>query len=60
MFVIYIHFNLSLIHKKQMSYYNRIKDLTKHVPTTLVDFNVPRDIARTPTQASSNFKLWQH
>ena len=38
-----------------MSYFNRIRDLTKHVPSTLVDFNIPRDIARTPTQASSNF-----
>jgi type II restriction enzyme len=40
---------------KQMNYYNRIRDLTKQVPTTLVDFNVPRDVARTATQASSNF-----
>lgn len=38
-----------------MSYYDRIRELTKNVPTTLVDFNLPRDIARTPTQASSNF-----
>ena len=38
-----------------MSYYDTIRELTKNVPTTLVDFNLPRDIARTPTQASSNF-----
>jgi hypothetical protein len=38
-----------------MNYHNRIQNLTQNVPTTLVDFNVPRDIARTPTQASSNF-----
>lgn len=38
-----------------MSYYDRIRELTQHVPATLVDFNLPRDIARTPTQASSNF-----
>ena len=38
-----------------MTYYKRIRDLTKGVPNTLVDFNLPRDRARTPTQASSNF-----
>lgn len=29
--------------------------MTKNVPATLVDFSLPRDPARTPTQASSNF-----
>lgn len=38
-----------------MSYYERIKKLTKNVPASLVDFSLPRDLARTPTQASSNF-----
>lgn len=38
-----------------MSYYERIRELTKNVPVTLVDFSQPRDLARTPTQASSNF-----
>lgn len=38
-----------------MSYYDRIKELTKTVPITLVDFELPRDPARIPTQASSNF-----
>ncbi len=38
-----------------MSYYQKIRELTKKVPTSLVDFSVPRDTARTPTQASSNF-----
>lgn len=38
-----------------MNYYNIIKELTKQVPTELVDFEQPRDSARTPTQASSNF-----
>jgi hypothetical protein len=38
-----------------MSYYEKISELTKKVPDTLVDFSLPRDIARTPTQASSNF-----
>ena len=38
-----------------MNYFETIRELTKSVPATLVDFNLPRDIARTPTQASSNF-----
>lgn len=37
------------------NYFMRIEELTKNVPFTLVDFGVPRDPARTPTQASSNF-----
>lgn len=38
-----------------MSYYERIRELTKNVPANLVDFSLPRDLARTPTQATSNF-----
>jgi type II restriction enzyme len=38
-----------------MSYFEKVRDLTKNVATTLVDFALPRDHARTPTQASSNF-----
>jgi len=38
-----------------MNYYDTIRELTKNVPTTLVDFGLPRDPSRTPTQASSNF-----
>lgn len=38
-----------------MEYYKKIKELTKNVPVSLVDFELPRDTARTPTQASSNF-----
>jgi type II restriction enzyme len=38
-----------------MTYYDKIRELTKTVPATLVDFGLPRDPARTPTQASSNF-----
>lgn len=38
-----------------MTYYNRIRELTKHISADLVDFNTPRDRANTPTQASSNF-----
>lgn len=38
-----------------MVYYKKIRELIKNVPTSLVDFSLPRDLARTPTQASSNF-----
>jgi hypothetical protein len=38
-----------------MTYYEKIRELTKRVPATLVDFGLPRDASRTPTQASSNF-----
>ncbi|MCO5292797.1 MAG: AccI family restriction endonuclease [Chitinophagaceae bacterium] len=38
-----------------MNYYEQIRELIKNVPTSLVDFSLPRDLARTPTQASSNF-----
>lgn len=38
-----------------MIYFDRIKELTKNVPVELVYFSQPRDIARIPTQASSNF-----
>lgn len=41
--------------KLKMTYYEIIRELTKSVPVELVDFNQPRDLARTPTQASSNF-----
>lgn len=39
----------------KMSYYDRIRELIKNVPVELLDFEQPRDHARTPTQASSNF-----
>lgn len=38
-----------------MNYCEKIQKLTTKVPKTLVDFDLPRDISRTPTQASSNF-----
>jgi len=38
-----------------MTYFEKIRELTKKVPIELVDFSQPRDIARVPTQASSNF-----
>lgn len=38
-----------------MTYYDKIRELTKSVPVELVDFEQPRDSSRTPTQASSNF-----
>jgi type II restriction enzyme len=38
-----------------MEYFNKIKELTGKIPAELIDFSQPRDIARTPSQASSNF-----
>jgi type II restriction enzyme len=38
-----------------MTYFEKIRELTKKVPVELVDFSQPRDFARVPTQASSNF-----
>lgn len=47
---------VSLQHKSRaMTYFERIKELTRSIPIELVDFSQPRDIARIPTQASSNF-----
>ncbi len=37
------------------TYFEKIQSLTKNIAPELVDFSLPRDIARTPTQASSNF-----
>lgn len=36
-------------------YKDEIKELSKIIPIELVDFSLPRDKARIPTQASSNF-----
>ena len=38
-----------------MVYFEKIRELTKHIPTTIVDFSEPRDRTTPPTQASSNF-----
>jgi len=38
-----------------MTYFQIIRELTTRIPAELVDFSQPRDPARTPTQASSNF-----
>lgn len=38
-----------------MTYIEDIRNLVKLVPSVLVDFSKPRDQARIPTQASSNF-----
>ena len=38
-----------------MTYFEKVRELTKKIPAELVDFSQPRDLARTPTQASSNF-----
>lgn len=38
-----------------MTYFERIKELTKSFPVEIADFSVPRDPASMPTQAESNF-----
>ena len=38
-----------------MTYFEKIRELTKGISVKLIDFSQPRNIARTPTQASSNF-----
>lgn len=38
-----------------MAYFDEIRELTKEIPTTIVDFSEPRDRTSPPTQASSNF-----
>ncbi|MDR2805913.1 MAG: AccI family restriction endonuclease [Dysgonamonadaceae bacterium] len=38
-----------------MTYFEKVRELTKGVPEGLVNFSQPRDLTRTPTQASSNF-----
>ena len=41
--------------RKNMNYYEQIRDITKIIPTTIVDFSLSRDRTNPPTQASSNF-----
>ena len=41
--------------RKDMNYYEQIREITKKIPTTIVDFSLPRDRTSPPTQASSNF-----
>lgn len=38
-----------------MTYFERIKELTKSFPVEIADFSAPRDPASMPTQAESNF-----
>ncbi len=38
-----------------MSYFEKIAELTKNIPTTIVNFSEPRDRTSPPTQAYSNF-----
>ena len=38
-----------------MNYYEQIREITKIIPTTIVDFSLSRDRTNPPTQASSNF-----
>jgi type II restriction enzyme len=38
-----------------MTYFEKIQELTRLIPATIVDFSQPRDRTSPPTQASSNF-----
>ncbi len=38
-----------------MTYFNKLREITKTIPDTIIDFSIPRDRTSPPTQASSNF-----
>lgn len=38
-----------------MTYFDELREITKIIPDTIVDFSIPRDRTSAPTQASSNF-----
>jgi len=38
-----------------MTYFEEIRELTKQIPATIVDFSQDRERTSPPTQASSNF-----
>ena len=38
-----------------MTYFEELREITKSIPTSIVDFTIPRDRTSPPTQASSNF-----
>lgn len=38
-----------------MTYFNELREITKTIPDTIIDFSIPRDKTYPPTQASSNF-----
>lgn len=38
-----------------MTYFEELREVTKLIPTSIVDFSLPRDRTSAPTQASSNF-----
>lgn len=38
-----------------MKYFDELREITKNIPDTIVDFSIPRDKTSPPTQASSNF-----
>jgi len=38
-----------------MTYFEELRTITRSIPTSIVDFTIPRDRTSPPTQASSNF-----
>jgi len=41
--------------RENMNYYEQIREITKNIPESIVNFSLPRDRTNPPTQASSNF-----
>lgn len=38
-----------------MTYFEELREVTRTIPTSIIDFAIPRDRTSPPTQASSNF-----
>ena len=38
-----------------MTYFEELREITKTIPTSIIDFSIERDRTSPPTQASSNF-----
>lgn len=38
-----------------MTYFEELREITKRIPASIVDFNIERNRTSPPTQASSNF-----
>ena len=38
-----------------MAYFDELREITKMIPDTIVDFSIPRDRTSAPTHATSNF-----
>lgn len=43
------------MNNNKRTYFEDVRDITKNIPSTIVNFSIPRDRTSAPTQASSNF-----